>query len=134
MAHTQGLDSHHVQFYEDPMFLAVRVASFLADAVESDGAAVAIARAEHLVAIEHQLRIARLDVDDLQLRGVLLLTDAEAMLERLLVGGLPDEHLFRAHIGTAVAELMANSHAPHLHIYGEMVDVLWERGRPQAVF
>ena len=134
MAHTQGLESHQVQFYADSTFLAVRVASFLADALEKDGAAAAVARVGHLAAIEHELRLAGVDVDGLERRGVLLLAEAEAMLEQLLVRGMPDEHLFRAHIGTAVAELMANARAPHVHLYGEMVDVLWESGRPQAVF
>ncbi len=122
--------THQVQFYDDESFLAERVAAFLRTSLSAQGCAIAIGRPLHLAAIEHELRGA-VDVDALQTAGTLLLLDAEIVLAALMREGMPDEQLFETHVASVVRKLCAQ--AGSLHVYGEMVDVLWAQGRYDAV-
>jgi hypothetical protein len=76
----QAVRSHRVQFYDDGVFLAAQVASFLAEAITHDGAAAAVARPSHLALIDEQLRARGVDVETMRITGRLVLADAEIML------------------------------------------------------
>jgi signal transduction histidine kinase len=49
-----------------------------------------------------------------------------------MVDDMPNEQLFEMHVGTAVANTIAQSRQPTIRAYGEMVDVLWRDGNSNA--
>jgi signal transduction histidine kinase len=108
---------HLVTFYENDAFLVDSVVAFLARALEAGEPAVAIATADHLVAIERALG------DRGGTDGTLLAIDAHEMLATLMVDGAPAAEAFEAAIGGILDEM-----GPGARAFGEMVAVLWERG------
>jgi hypothetical protein len=57
--------------------------------------------------------------------------DADATLSALLVDGEPDRDLFRSVIGTLLSDLVSRNPGG-VAVYGEMVGLLWSRGRVSA--
>lgn len=121
---------HHVQFYESSSRLAKRVADYLREALDEQGAAIVVARHAHLSPIASDLAGADLDLDELVRTGRLELIDADRLLEKLLVGDRIDPERFHSLVGS----LVRGASAGRLHVYGEMVDLLWAAGRASAVF
>lgn len=108
---------HLVTFYENDAFLVDSVVAFLAPALEAGEPAVAIATADHLVALEQAL------LDRGFEDGAVLAIDAHEMLATCMVDGQPDADAFAAAIGGVLDEA-----GPGARAFGEMVAVLWERG------
>lgn len=124
--------AHHAQFYDDLPFLAARVASYLDEALRADGGALVIARADHREAFVHELRTLGQDPDALRVCGRLVVLDADAMIADVMIGELPDRERFRAVVGAAITSVQARC-TGRLHVYGEMVDILWAARRGEAV-
>jgi PAS domain S-box-containing protein len=115
---------HAVQFYEEEQFLVERVAEFLAAGAGEGEPCVVIATAEHNAAFAGQLQA--LGVDS----GAMLFLDARATMEQFLSRGMPDEERFRRVIGAVLER--ANPSGGRVRAYGEMVDLLWRDGEPDA--
>jgi anti-sigma regulatory factor (Ser/Thr protein kinase) len=116
---------HIVQFYSHDDELIAEVVSHLSDAVALGGTAIAIATREHRLAFEAGLA----EAVDLNADSNLTLLDAYETLQQLLSNDELDEGQFRSVIGALVS-----SAKPPVHLYGEMVDLLWEAGRvPDAI-
>lgn len=124
---------HFVQFYDDPQFLADRVATFLREALVAGGAAGAIACPEHLAAIITQLDRDGIAIDDVRTQGRLLLADAQMMLDTFMSGASPDPAQFVETIGARVRALHRRTPHQPVHVYGEMVDLLWASGNRDGV-
>jgi signal transduction histidine kinase len=129
-AQTPWGHGHHVQFYESPTRLAKRVADYLRDALADGGGGVVVARASHIEPIVSELQREGFEVDRLVSGGRLHLIDADALLTGLLVEGRVDREQFQNVIGATVRGACAN----RLHVYGELVDILWAAGKEVAVF
>ena len=112
---------HFVQLYQDSDALADAVAPFMAEGLARGEAVVVIAREAHRLAFSDRLRTAAKHV---------VMLDAERTLERLMVDGMPSWHAFREVIGGLIADLRLRH--PTVRAYGEMVDVLWQRGEREA--
>ena len=119
-----GTHRHAVQFYEEDEFLVQRVAEFLADALRQADPCVVIATGEHNRRFAERLRA--LGEDPATVRFL----DARATVDKLLDGGMPDPRRFRHVIGSALNEVAGP--ARRVRAYGEMVDLLWRDGRPDA--
>lgn len=118
---------HRVQFFESVETLGERVARFLVSGLEHGANAVALARASHLAAIEHHLAIAGIDVTAARSLGKLVTIEAQEVIDAVIIDGRPDPAKFR--------ELVL-SRFPlerNVHVYGEVVDILWERGEHAAM-
>jgi hypothetical protein len=121
---------HIVQVYQDEAFLADAVAEYIGHGLAQGEAAVVIAAPAHIEAFKRKLAsdgrspAAALD------RGQLRLLDAEATLARFTPGGRLDWTQFHALVGGLIAELRLQY--PAVRAYGEMVDVLWQRGERDA--
>jgi PAS domain S-box-containing protein len=115
---------HAVQFYEDKQFLVERVAEFLAEGSRRGEPCIVIATADHTAAFSERLRTLGCNPD-----GVTFL-DARATVDQFLDGRVPDEARFRHVIGSAMDRLGGSKR--HLRAYGEMVDLLWRDGEPDA--
>jgi hypothetical protein len=121
---------HAVQFYENDTYLRGVVVSFLADGVRGGHPAVAIATGAHCKAFSAGLDAKGFPVDALVRDGKLRFLDAAAVLDEILVDGMPDPVLFRTKVGDVVER--AGGRTRVVRAYGEMVDVLWARGNPNA--
>jgi hypothetical protein len=129
LRHPSGGD-HIVQVYQDEAFLADAVAEYLGQGLRQGEGAVIIARPAHVNAFKARLEADGLSAAAALERGQLRVLDAEATLERFILGGQLDWTRFHAIIGGLIAELRLQY--PAVRAYGEMVDVLWQRGERDA--
>ena len=114
---------HFARLYQESEPLAEAVAEYIGAGLRAGEAAVIIATRPHRLAIERRLGGAGL-------RGRLEVLDAEATLARFMVDGMPQWNAFREIVGGLIAELRLQH--PTVRAYGEMVDVLWQRGERDA--
>ncbi len=127
-----GQHDHIVQFYEGDDFLCERVASFLSDGVRQGEPIGIIATDDHRRIFSEQLQSSGIDVEAALRAGRLVILDARETLSRFMVEKMPDWNKFKATIGSTIEALAGGSGAARVRIYGEMVDVLWRDGNPQA--
>jgi KaiC/GvpD/RAD55 family RecA-like ATPase len=127
-------DHHHaVQFYGDDESLFTTVAGFLSQGFVDGHPAIIIATEDHRVAILDHLRGRLIDVDKAQQMGLLIVLDAQQTLDLFMVHGSPDQERFEASVGKLIAEVLEGREDRILiRAYGEMVDVLWKEGKPEA--
>jgi hypothetical protein len=114
---------HFAQLYQESEPLAEAVADYIGAGLRAGEAAVIIATPPHRAAIERKLAAAGL-------RGRLEVLDAERTLARFMEDGMPQWNAFREIVGGLIAELRLQH--PTVRAYGEMVDVLWQRGQREA--
>jgi len=122
---------HAVCFYEDSPSLARTVARFIAEGLAARQAAIIVATPSHSGTIRDQLAALGVDSEERIAQGELLMFDADEVMNQFMVGDLPDSERFEATIYPIVAEV-AGDRNRLVRIYGEMVDVLWSRGREEA--
>jgi len=120
-----GAHDHMVQLYSDPDFLVEGVVQYLAAGLARGEAAIIIARAGH-----RELFVRALQRERLYPSPALRLLDAEKTLAGFLVNGMPEWTAFHRVAGGAIAELRLQY--PAVRAYGEMVDILWQRGQQKA--
>jgi signal transduction histidine kinase len=123
--------SHAVQFYDDEAFLFETVALFVGAGFDAGDSALIIATSAHMRGILERLgKSAREQALE---SGQLILIDAEAMLDRFMVADKLVESLCTEALDRVMAGLTATLR-PHrtIRAFGEMVDLLWQRGKPAA--
>ena len=118
-------ERHGVHFFSTDEGIVAAVADTFQAAIATGERLLLVATAEHRAGIEAELgrRGARLD----QRRYHAF--DAAETLDSLLRNGMPDRQLFQAVVGALVSKLV--SEGP-LSVYGEMVNLLWQRGDVMA--
>jgi MEDS: MEthanogen/methylotroph, DcmR Sensory domain len=116
---------HCVRLYQELDDLAEAVAEYIGAGLARGEAAVVVATPEHRSAF-----LKRLDAREALSEGRLNLLDAERTLERFMANGMPQWNEFHRVIGGLIAELRLQF--PTVRAYGEMVDVLWQRGSREA--
>jgi hypothetical protein len=119
-------EEHVVQLYgRNDQLLTRNVSRYLAEGLRRGDALVVIATREHADAITRELTLQGVDASR---DGRLVVLDARQTLDRFLVGGQPDEHLFRDVVGGVLAEAHRRSSTGHVRAFGEMVGLLWVAG------
>jgi hypothetical protein len=113
------VNTHLVRLYQDSGELAESVAGWLREGLARGEAGVVIARPAHRAALAAKLG-----------SGRVAMLDAEDTLARFMANGMPQWQPFHQAIGGLIAELRL-AH-PAVRAYGEMVDVLWQRGSREA--
>jgi len=122
--HLEGAAGDHlVHFYDDADDLASIVAPYLATGLRAGERAVVIATAEHRDAFESALGALGVNVRRAKQQARLVAVDATRTLERLMVDGNIDSDAFDHVIG----EMIRGGEHP-MRAYGELVDLLWDRG------
>jgi anti-sigma regulatory factor (Ser/Thr protein kinase) len=121
-----GRGTHLVHFYEADEDLAERTGAYLREALDADGVAIAIASEPHLLAIRRRLTALATPWQDAIQDARLILLDARATLDKLLIDGAVDRHAFRREVGSLVRGACRRHSV--VRAYGEMVDLLWQAG------
>jgi DcmR-like sensory protein len=121
---------HFVQVYNDERFLYEAVGEYTGTGLCRGEGVIIIATASHHAAFMQQLEGDGVAARDAAQRGQLLMLDADETLARFTPGGMPDWQTFHALIGGVIAKMRLDY--PTVRAYGEMVDVLWQRGERDA--
>ena len=120
-----GKHDHFVQLYQEIDPLAGAVADYVAEGLRRGEAAVIIATPEHRAAF-----LQKLNAPAAANPGQLTVLDSEETLAKFMANGMPQWKPFHELIGGLIAELRLRY--PAVRAYGEMVDVLWQRGEREA--
>src|SRR5215213_2843091 len=120
---------HVVRFYETDAFLLDAVATFCADAILADGAALVVATPQHRAGIAERLR-ARGLLDAADTQDAYLALDAAETLSQFTIDNEVDAARFTEVIGGAISR--AAQHGRQVRVFGEMVALLVADGHPAA--
>src|SRR5688572_24698310 len=120
---------HVVRFYETDASLLDAVATFCADAILADAAALVVATAEHRAGIAERLR-ARGLLDIAGSHDTYLSLDAAETLSQFMIDGEVDAARFTEVIGGVISRA-AEGGRP-VRVFGEMVSLLVADGDPAA--
>jgi hypothetical protein len=113
------MHNHHgVHVHRDRAFLIESVIEYFEEGLQRGEAGVVIARAELREALAARFG------------SQLVALDAERTLARFMRDGMPQWQPFHAAVGGMIANLRLRH--PAVRAYGEMVDVLWQRGQRDA--
>lgn len=126
MARTSPLE-HVGQFFDEPANVGRAAAAFLLDEARPDTTLLIVAKPVHWRAIADELERRGYALEPRMLDGRLHVLDSTQTLLRMLTEGAPDSALFESVIGTLVSDL-AHASPGGLRIFGDMVDVLADRG------
>jgi hypothetical protein len=119
---------HIVQLYQDEDFLSRAVCRFAGAALSNGEGIIVVPTLPHWNAIRPCLEAEGVDVEAARKRGQLTVVDADELLPRFMKEAMPDSTVFLGLAGDAIAKARGGSHYPKVRWWGEMVNVLWERG------
>ncbi len=117
---------HVAQVYHDPEFLLDAVCHYVAAGLENGEGVVLVMRQANWDRLQRRLDAAGADPAGAIARGQLFQHEADAMLASLMKSGMPDADAFREVIGGVLSRARRNY--PEVRAFGEMVDILWQRG------
>jgi hypothetical protein len=121
---------HAVQIYAHRSELVESVASYLAAGFEAGEPAIVVVRPENLVLFRE--RLAALGWDEQKTDGLLVVADAEKTLAAIMRDEQPSADNFEEVIGGLLDGVAQRSANGRPRVFGEMVDILCERGLPEA--
>ena len=125
---TEAPAAHGAQIYTESDELAESVAAYFAAGFEEGEPAILVATATHTNLVLERLAVAGWDAKRIDALGLLIRADTDATLEQIMDGPLPAEAAFERVIGGLLDEFPET----RVRIYGEMVDVLCQRGQQDA--
>ena len=119
---------HIVQLYQDQDFLNRAVCRFAGAALANGEGIILVPTLTHWNGIRPRLEAEGVDVAGAQKRGQLTVVDADELLPRFMQDAMPDSSLFLGLAGDVVWRARAGGRYQRVRWWGEMVNVLWERG------
>src|SRR5690242_6479635 len=123
---------HAVQLYRDVPELARSVGAFLAAGFRDGEPAVVIAAAGHWPVCADELERRGWDTKALERKGLLTRARAEDLLDDFMDAELPSPDRFERVVGGIVDGVSSRFPGRTTRAFGEMVDVLWQRGQERA--
>jgi hypothetical protein len=123
-----GPRDHVVQLYQDEDFLNRAVCRFAGAALANGEGVILVPTVQHWNAFRPRLIAEGIDVETAQKRGQLTIVDADETLPRFMRDGMPDSPVFLGLAADVVARARGGSRFPKVRWWGEMVNLLWERG------
>ncbi len=123
---------HAVQVYAELDELTGSVASYLAAGFEQGEPAVVVATREHVSRFAEALSARGWDEARVQADRMLVLADADSTLARFMVDGVPSPTEFESVVGGLIDAVAKRFPGKRVRAFGEMVDLLCERGQPEA--
>jgi hypothetical protein len=127
LAHAAPRD-HIVQLYQDQAFLNRAVCRFAAAALANGEGLILVPTLAHWNAFRPRLEAEGVNVADAQSRGQLTVVDADEFLPRFMQKAMPEAPVFLGLAGEIVARTRGSGRYPKVRWWGEMVNILWERG------
>ena len=125
------VNRHFAQFHRNAGSLTEAVGLFAETGLRRGNGVVSMATAAHTELLLERLTTSGLDVEEFRRSGQLEILDAEAVLGRFMHGDMPDWTDFRLTVGTVLESVQAFGRNI-TRAYGEMVNVLWQDGKPDA--
>jgi hypothetical protein len=119
---------HIVQFFDSDESRAECVAAFLAEGIRAGEPAIVVARPANWTGIVQQLTAQGIAVQQAITDGMIVVNEADDTLRRISRNGSPATDAFEAVVGKAVAGLVDRAQGRRIRAYGEMVDILAQRG------
>ncbi|MGH9522871.1 MAG: MEDS domain-containing protein [Terriglobales bacterium] len=132
LLHDAGPQDHIVQLYQDEQFLNRAVCRFAAAAMEHGEGVILVPTAAHWDAFCPRLEAEGVDIKEAQSKGQLTVVDADELLPQFMGQQMPDSPVFLGLAGEVVARARGRDRYPKVRWWGEMVNVLWERGNAAA--
>jgi hypothetical protein len=132
LLHDAAPTEHIVQLYQDEQFLNRAVCRFAAAALAHGEGVILVPTAAHWEAFCPRLEAEGVDIKAAEARGQLTVVDADELLPRFMGETMPDAPVFLGLAGEAVARARGRNRYPKVRWWGEMVNVLWERGNVSA--
>ncbi len=123
---------HIVQLYQDQTFLNRAVCRFAAAALANGEGVILVPTQDHWNAFCPRLEAEGVDLDAVQRSGQLTVVDANHLLPEFMRDGMPDAPVFLGLAADVVARSRASDRYPKVRWWGEMVNLLWERGDASA--
>ena len=121
-----------VQVYDELDELSRSVARYVDAGLRTDAPAILIATRDHWERFVHDLKARGWDLASLQEQGLLTYMDAEETLAAVMDIELPSSERFADVVGRIVDDVAARFPERTIRAFGEMVDLLWQRGREDA--
>ena len=134
MSHDERVHAHHhaVQFYGSDESLIVTVGGFISEGLIAGQPAIVIATPSHTAALLNDLARRLIDIQEAKRIGDLVCLDAEETLATFMAQQTPDPGAFRKNVGEVIEQALGGRVRTPVRAYGEMVDVLWKKGQPEA--
>ena len=123
---------HIVQLYQDEDFLNCTVCRFAGAAIANGEGIILVPTITHWKAIRPRLEAEGVDVEAARKRGQLTVVNSEEFLPRFMSDAMPDSPLFLGLAADVIGEARAGARYEKVRWWGEMVNVLWERGDAAA--
>jgi hypothetical protein len=127
-----GPKDHIVQLYQDEEFLNRAVCRFAAAALAHGEGVILVPTAAHWEAFCPRLEAEGVDIKAAQAQGQLTVVDADELLPQFMGEKMPEAPVFLGLAGEVVARARGRNRYPKVRWWGEMVNVLWERGHATA--
>jgi hypothetical protein len=118
---------HIVQLYQDQDFLNRAVCRFAGAALANGEGVILVPTLTHWDAFRPRLEAEGVDVEAARARGQLTVVDADELLPRFMRDGMPDSPVFLGLAADVISQARAGRYKT-VRWWGEMVNVLWERG------
>ncbi len=119
---------HIVQLYQDEQFLNRAVCRFAAAAIANGEGIILVPTIAHWDAFRPRLESEGVDVKAAEKRGQLTIVDADNLLPTIMHDGMPDSPVFLGLAANVVSQARGAGRYPKVRWWGEMVNILWERG------
>ena len=132
LLHNAAPKEHIVQLYQDEQFLNRAVCRFAAAALAHGEGVILVPTAAHWEAFCPRLEAEGVDLSAALSQGQLTVVDADELLPRFMGEKMPDAPVFLGLAGEVVARARNRDRYPKVRWWGEMVNVLWERGNATA--
>jgi hypothetical protein len=123
---------HVVQLYQDEDFLSRAVCRFAGGALANGEGIILVPTLTHWNAIRPRLEAEGVDVKAARERGQLTVVDADECLPRFMRNSMPDSSIFLGLAADVIGQARAGVRYEKVRWWGEMVNVLWERGNAAA--
>jgi len=119
---------HIVQLYQDENFLSRAVCRFAVSAINHGEGVILVPTSAHWNALRPRLEAEGVDVKPAQASGQLTVVDADQLLPGFMREAMPDAPLFLGLAAETIAQARGGDRFTKVRWWGEMVNVLWERG------
>jgi hypothetical protein len=119
---------HIVQLYQDQQFLNRAVCRFAAAAIANGEGVILVPTIAHWDAFRPRLESEGVDVKAAEKRGQLTIVDADNLLPTFMRDGMPDSPVFLGLAANVVSQARGDGRYQKVRWWGEMVNLLWERG------